>query len=63
MDQGSEILATSSSVCPPQGSPSLMFSEIEVEGRNHDDDGPTDGISEPVARQCGRSCLHRALDT
>jgi hypothetical protein len=23
-----------------------MFSEIEVKGRNHNDDGPTDGISE-----------------
>lgn len=34
MDQGSEILAPSSSVCLPQGPSSLMSSELEVEGRN-----------------------------
>jgi hypothetical protein len=45
MDQGSEILAPSSSVCLPRGPSSLMFSELEVEGRNHDDD-PTDSVSE-----------------
>jgi hypothetical protein len=42
MDQGTEILAPSSSVCLPQGPSSLMSSELEVEGRDHDDDDPTD---------------------
>src|SRR3954467_13472130 len=46
MDQGSEILVPSSSVCLPQGPPSLMSSEVEVEGRSHGDDDSTDGVSE-----------------
>src|SRR3954469_21954157 len=46
MDQGSEILAPSSSVCLPQGPTSLMSSELEVEGRNHDDDDSTDSVSD-----------------
>jgi len=46
MDQGSEILAPSSSVCLPQGPSSPMSGELEVEGRNHDDDDTTDGVSE-----------------
>jgi hypothetical protein len=37
MDQGSEILAPSHSVCLPQGPSSLMSSELEVECKNHDD--------------------------
>lgn len=46
MDQGSEILAPSSSVCLPQGPTSLIPSELEVEGRNHDDDDSTDSVSD-----------------
>jgi hypothetical protein len=53
MDQGSEILAPSSSVCLPQGPPSLMSSEVEVEGRNHGDDDSTLGAGQDRS-QSGR---------
>src|ERR1700733_2621235 len=46
MDQGSEILAPSSSVCLPQGPSSPMSGELEVEGQSRDDDDTTDGVPE-----------------
>jgi hypothetical protein len=46
MDQGSEILAPSSSVCLPQGPSTPMSGELEADGRNHDDDVPTDSVHE-----------------
>jgi len=46
MDQGSEILAPSSSVCLPQGPSAPMSGAVEVERRNDDDADPTDCSSE-----------------
>lgn len=46
MDQGSEIVARSSSVCLPQGPCAPMSGVAEVEGRGDDDADPTDGVSE-----------------
>src|SRR5512143_308868 len=46
MDQGSEILAPSSSVCLPQGPIAPISGVAEVEGRSHDDADPTDCSSE-----------------
>jgi hypothetical protein len=46
MDQGSKILAPSSSVCLPQGPSAPMSGGAEVSGRSHDDANPTDRISQ-----------------
>ena len=51
MDQGSELLAPTSSVCLPQGSLAPMDGVPAAEGRSSDDDHSTDGDPYPLHEQ------------